>query len=75
MASEESLQRYADTLLPRVYDDFIGTAKQYMNVENREQLRRLVNFRFRKHRLYYYPDEYLNRIERMVQKRVHLLLE
>ena len=75
MASEESLQRYADTLLPRVYDDFIGTAKQYMNAKNREQLRRLVNFRFHKHTLYNYPDEYLRRIERMVQKRVNLLLE
>ena len=74
MSSDDNLQQYADTLQPCVYDDFIETAKQYMNEQNREQLRRLLGFRFKRHLRYNYSKEYLKRIEKMIQRRAGLLL-
>ena len=57
-----------------VYDDFIGTAASYMSDENREQLRHLLTFKFRKHTRYNLPDHDLSLIERQVRKRAGLLL-
>ena len=38
--SMEALQTYVDTLLPCVYDDFIGTAKNILTAEHRKCLRK-----------------------------------
>jgi len=39
LASDAALTAYAQTLMPRVYDDFIGTAKAVLIPEHREGLR------------------------------------
>ena len=50
--SIDTLQTYVDTLLPCVYDDFIGAAKKVLTAEHRSGLRKLLNFKFKKHSRY-----------------------
>ena len=75
MTYSETLQQYVDTLAPCVYDDFIATAKKHMTARNHEQLRRLLTFRFKKHRRYNLPAEWLSLMEEQVRKRAQLLLK
>ena len=72
--SPESLQEYADTLMPYVYDDFIGTAKSVMTERNRKQVRHLLDFRFKRHSRYNLPKEQLMLIEKQIHRRANLLL-
>ena len=74
LASDAALTAYAQTLMPCVYDDFIGTAKAVLTAEHREGLRHLVNFRFRRHSRYNLPEERLDLLEKQVQKRARELL-
>ena len=53
LESEEKLNAYAETLLPCVYDDFIATAKEVLTPEHREGLRKLLDFKFKKHPILY----------------------
>ena len=71
----DSLAAYADSLVPAVYDDFIGTAKVVMTKHHRDALRKLLNFRFKRHPRYNLPDERLMLIEKEVLRRVKLLLD
>ena len=74
LASDAALTAYAQTLMPCVYDDFIGTAKAVLTAEHREGLRRLLNFRFKRHSRYNLPEERLDLLEKQVQKRARELL-
>ena len=74
LASDAALTAYAETLMPCVYDDFIGTAKAVLTPEHREGLRHLLNFRFKRHSLYNLPKERLDLLEKQVQKRARELL-
>lgn len=74
LASDAALTAYAQTLMPCLYDDFIGTAKAVLTPEHREGLRHLVNFRFRRHSRYNLPEERLVLLEKQVQKRARELL-
>lgn len=47
LESYQNLKAYSDTLLPCVYDDFIGTAKQVMTNEHQKGLSKLPNFKFK----------------------------
>ena len=73
--SEKALSVYADTLLPCVYDDFIGTAKAVLTAEHKEGLRKLLNFRFKRHSRYNLPPKHLALIEKQVRERARRLLE
>jgi len=75
MQSEETLDTYVRTLQPCVYDDFIETAAACMDDRNREQLRHLLTFRFKKHSRYNLPDHELSLMEDQIRKRAKLLLE
>ena len=75
MQSEETLDSYIKTLQPCVYDDFIATAAAFMDDESREQLRQLLTFKFRQHRLYKRPEHNLSLIEGQIRKRAVLLLD
>lgn len=75
LASMERLSAYADTLIPCVYDDFIGTAKTVLTSKHREGLRHLMNFKFKKHSRYNLPANRLKVIEKMIRKRAQMLLE
>lgn len=73
--SAEAFQQYIDTLVPCVYDDFFATARRFMTEENREQLRRLLTFRFKRHARYNLPPKRLKLMEEQVRKRAMRLLE
>ena len=73
--SMEALQTYVDTLLPCVYDDFIGTAQNILTAEHRRGLRKLLDFKFKKHPRYNLPNDRLKLIEKQIQKRARMLLE
>ena len=74
LASDAALTAYAQTLMPCLYDDFIGTAKAVLTAEHREGLRHLLNFRFKRHSHYNLPEERLDLLEKQVQKRARELL-
>lgn len=75
LESVEKLSIYADTLVPRVYDDFISTATDVLTHEHREGLRRLLNFKFKKHSSYNLLAKRLKHIEEIIRRRTQLLLE
>ena len=75
LESEKALREYADTLVPCVYDDFIGTAKKVLTNKHREGLRKLLEFKFKKNSRYNLPDKRLKMLEKMIQTRAKVLLE
>ena len=75
LESVEALKTYADTLLPCVYDDFIGTAKSILTQKHCEGLRKLLEFKFKKNSRYNLPDTRLKLLEKMIQTRAKKLLD
>ena len=75
LGGSRGLDAYIDTLVPSVYDDFIGTAKAVMGPEHRKMLRNLLTFQFRRHPAYNLPAKRLKLIEKQIQKRARLLLD
>ena len=75
MSSPEKLREYADTLAPRAYEDYVEMARAMMNDRNREQLRHLLGFRFKRHSHYNLPGEWTGMIETQIKRRSRLLLE
>lgn len=71
---EEALEEYVQTLLPCVYDDFIGTAKRVLDAQLKQMLRKLLDFRFKKHSRYNLPEKRLRMMERQIQKRARMIL-
>jgi hypothetical protein len=74
LESEQSLDDYIDTLMPCLYDDFIGTAKGVLTAEHREGLGHLITFTFKRHSRYNLPSKRLKLMEKQIQKRARLLL-
>ena len=75
LESEKALNEYANTLVPCVYDDFIGTAKKVLTNKHREGLRKLLEFKFKKNSRYNLFDKRLKLLEKMIQTRAKVLLE
>lgn len=75
LESEKALAEYANTLVPCVYDDFIGTAKKVLTNRHREGLRKLLEFKFKKNSRYNLPNKRLKMLEKMIQTRAKSLLE
>ena len=74
LENEKALLAYAETLVPCVYDDFIGTAKKVLTQKHREGLRKLLEFKFKKNSRYNLPDKRLKLLEKMIQQRAKELL-
>lgn len=74
LSSGKALDEYAETLVPCVYDDFIGTAKNVLSNRHREGLRRLLDFRFKRHSRYNLDKKRLDLIENQIHKRTKELL-
>ena len=70
LQSEESFEKYAKTLLPCVYDDFVVEARSVITHEQRNRIRRLLDFRLKRHSRYNLSPERLALIEKQVSKRV-----
>ena len=75
LASNEGMTKYAKTLLPCVYDDFVAEARAVMTHEDRNRLRSLLNIRLKRHSRYNLPPERLALIEKQISRRVRELLE
>ena len=75
LASSGALREYAETLVPCVYDDFIGTAKKVLTAKHREGLRKLLEFRFVRHAKYNLPIDRLKLIEEQIKERARMLLD
>lgn len=75
LESESALEKYAATLYPAVYDDFIGAAKKVLTQEHRERLRGLLDFRFKRNSKYNLPQERLALIEKVIHARAQVLLK
>ena len=75
LESEESFEKYVDTLLPQVYDDFILYAKEIMTDRNREQLKHILTYKLKKNPRYNVDDTRYKLINKQIQKRARLLLE
>lgn len=72
--SDENMTKYAKTLLPCVYDDFVAEAKAVMTHEDRNRLRKLLNIRLKRHSRYTLPPDRLALIEKQIARRVQALL-
>ncbi|MBP1566493.1 MAG: hypothetical protein J6A58_12155 [Oscillospiraceae bacterium] len=75
ISSDKALDNYIDTLVPCVYDDFIGTAKKVLDSRHKIGLRRLLDFRFKRHSRYNLDSKRLKLIEKQIHKRANELLE
>ena len=75
LASDEALKRYAETLLPCVYDEFVASAKKVLTSAHKEGLRHLLNFKFKKHSRYNLPANRLKLIEKQIKLRAKELLD
>lgn len=75
LSSEDALKRYADTLLPCVYDDFVVSAKKVLTPAHKDGIRHLLNFKFKKHSRYNLPADRLKLIEKQIQRRAKELLD
>lgn len=73
--NEEEFQTYVQALLPRTYDDFIGRAKQSMGRKQKEKVRGLLEFSFKKHPRYNWPSWRLKKLENLIHERAKLLLD
>lgn len=73
--SIETLSEYAKTRTAIMYSDFIETAKLYMGKNQIEKIKKLINFKFKKHSKYNLPDKRLKLIEQYIQKTVQELLK
>lgn len=70
----KNLIEYAETRTPATYTNFVELARLIMGAEQREMLRKLIGFRFKKHSRYNLAPERLKAIEGFIQHRVRQLL-
>ena len=75
LKNRDSIIGYAKTRLPCVYDDHVSAAKEVLTHAQRSALRRMLNFKFKRHSRYNLPPERLALIEYAVQHRAAELLE
>ncbi len=74
MESRQAFLEYADSRLPACYDDFFAVAQACVRPRHREGLRRLLDFRLKRHPRYNLAPKRLKLIEYAIQKRASRLL-
>jgi len=75
LQNEKALQKYADTLLPQVYDNFVAEAKNVLTHEQKNALRKLLDFKLKRHSRYNLPKERLTLIEKVISDRVKEIIK
>ncbi len=70
-----AMRKYAKTLLPCVYDDFLTEARKALSHDLRNALRKLLDFKFKRHRKYNLDTKRLSMLEQMVSQRAKDILE
>ena len=74
-ADEKLLKEYADTLLPSVYEDYVEEARKVLDSRLKEMLRGMLTYNLQKSGAYNYSADRLRLISKMVQERVHEILD
>lgn len=71
-----NIDNYAKTRFP-AYDavSYEEIVKAFITERQKKQLRKLINFKFKKHSRYNLPKERLNAIEKFLQRRIYTFLE
>lgn len=69
------LDEYAKTRSSAYGVPFENIVKEFITVRQKEQLRKMIGFRFARHSSYNLPAARLNALERHLQKRVRELLD
>lgn len=75
LQSESAMTKYANTLLPCVYDDFVVEAKKVMTHEDKNRLRKLLDVRLKRHSRYNLDSNRLTMIEKQISRRARELLD
>ena len=70
----EDLDKYARTRTSAYGVPFENTVKEFITDRQKEKLRKMIGFRFEKHKNYNLPAKRLRAIERQLQKRAAQLL-
>jgi len=70
----KTLNRYVDTLYPCTYDDFIKTTVDRITHSDKDKIKKLLTFNFKKHPRYNYETKQLNLMSKMIQNRAKKLL-
>lgn len=68
------IAQYAKTRRPAVYDDYVEFSRKLMTADQKQMLRKLIGFKFKKHSRYNLPHDRLKAIEAIIQIRVRELL-
>jgi hypothetical protein len=66
---------YTKTRVPATYSDFTELAKQLMGHSQKEKIRKLINFKFKKHPRYNWSDNRLKTIALMLKNHMSFLLD
>jgi len=74
-ADLNNVTAYAQTRLMATGQDFILFAKAVITKKQQEKLRKLIDFKFKKHSRYNLPNKQLKIIEQFIQERVQELLD
>ena len=75
LSSKEKLSVYLKSRTPAAYDSFLGLAKKYMGKSQREKIRNLLDFHFKKHARYNLSDKRLKILEEVVKNQAIELLK
>lgn len=76
-AMDDDLQdweSYAKTRVPATYSDFIELARELIEHSQKEKIRKLINFKFKKHTRYNWADDRLKVVEQLLLKQIKLVL-
>ena len=73
--SQTAIRKYASSLLPRVYDTFVSEAKAVITHEQRNALRKLLDFKFKRHPRHNWSNQRLTMVEKMLSERVRDILD
>lgn len=71
----EDWESYAKTCVPATYSDFVELAKKLIGHSQKEKLRRLINFKFKKHPRYNWKNNRLRTIEQLLQSHIKEFLK
>lgn len=74
LENEAALKKYANTVLPCVYDDFVSEAAAVLTHEQRNNLRTLLDFRFKRHSRYNLDGKRLAMLEKVISSRAAEIL-
>ncbi len=71
----ENLDEYSKTRTSAFGFDFITIVKEFIQEEQKNKLRKLINFKFKNHHTYHFDRKRKILIEKFIQKRIKELLE